>query len=81
MSSRWIFPLCLASLLWAFSFGLTAPLASHWMKDSGCSHTIIGLNTAVYYLGIALAASVVPWLMRSWGHGCLLVGMFLGYIY
>ncbi|MBY0523258.1 MAG: MFS transporter [Gemmataceae bacterium] len=61
---RWLILLCLASLLWSFSFGLGAPLASLWLKDAGASATVIGLNTATYYLGIALAASFVPALMR-----------------
>jgi MFS family permease len=74
--SRWIVPLCLASVLWAFSFGLNAPLASLWMEGAGCSDTLIGENTGVYYLGITLAAALVPWLMRRWRHGCLALGMF-----
>jgi MFS family permease len=72
---RWLVPLCLASLLWAFSFGLNAPLASLWMQDAGCNDTLKGLNTSAYYLGIALAAGAVPWLMRGFGHRALLAGM------
>jgi MFS family permease len=72
---RWIVPLCLASLLWAFSFGVNAPLAALWMQDAGCSDSLIGLNTSAYYLGIALAAGLVPGLMRRWGPGCLVFGM------
>ncbi len=74
-SFTWLLPLCLASFLWAFSFGTNAPLASLWMQDAGHSDTLIGLNTGAYYLGIALAATAVPGLMRRWGHGCVLVGM------
>jgi MFS family permease len=73
--SRWLAPLCLASLLWAFSFGVNAPLASLWMQDAGCNDTLKGLNTSAYYLGIALAAGAVPWLMRRWGRRALLLGM------
>jgi MFS family permease len=72
---RWLIPLCVASLLWAFSFGLSAPLASLWMQDAGCSNTLIGLNTGAYYLGIALAAGAAPWLMRRWGYRVLILGM------
>ncbi|HZY83751.1 MAG TPA: MFS transporter [Gemmataceae bacterium] len=72
---RWLVPLCLASLLWAFSFGVNAPLASLWMQGAGCGDTLIGLNTGAYYLGIALAAGAVPWLMRRWGRRVLLLGM------
>jgi MFS family permease len=72
---RWLVPLCLASLLWAFSFGLNASLAPLWMQDAGWKDTLIGLNTSAYYLGIALAAGAVPWLMRRWGHRALLLGM------
>jgi MFS family permease len=67
--------ICASALLWAFSFGLGAPLASLWLRDASCSTTLIGLNTAVYYLGIALAAPWVPALMRRWGRGSLAAGM------
>jgi MFS family permease len=62
-------------MFWAFNFGLGAPLASLRLQDAGCTAKVIGLNTSVYYSGIALAASVVPWMMRRWGRGCLVVGM------
>lgn len=67
--------LCLASAGWAFSFGLGAPLASLWLRDSGHSSRIIGLNTSLYYLGIALAALAVPWLMRRASRACVLAGI------
>ena len=66
---------CAASLCWAFSFGLGAPLASLWLQEAGHGATIIGLNTGVYYLGIALAAGLVPWMIRRWGRGCAVLGM------
>jgi MFS family permease len=72
---RWLLPLCLASLLWSISFGVNAPLASLWMQQAGCSDRLIGRNTGAYYLSIALAAGIVPWLMRRWGWAALLVGM------
>jgi MFS family permease len=75
MRETWLVPLCLASLFWSFSFGLSAPLASLEMQTAGCSDTAIGLNTATYYLGIAAAAAIVPWLMRRWGFGCPVAGM------
>ena len=49
-SGRRLAFISLASLGWAFSFGLGAPLASLWLKQAGCSDTVIGLNTAVFYL-------------------------------
>jgi MFS family permease len=75
-SVRTLLPLCLASVFWAFSFGSGAQLASLWLKDAGYSATTIGLNTSLYYGGIALAAGLVPYLMRRWGHACPIVGMF-----
>lgn len=72
---RWLVPLCLASLLWAFSFGANAALAPLWMQGAGWNDTLIGLNTSAYYLGIALAAGAVPWLMRRRGRRALVVGM------
>jgi MFS family permease len=80
-SAPWIAPqrhiavICLASIAWAFSFGLGAPLASLWLHDQGYSDTLVGLNTAVYYLGIAITAAAVPGLMRRWGGGCVVAGM------
>jgi MFS family permease len=73
---RWMWPLCLVSTLWAFSFGVNAPLASVWLHEAGCGDTLIGLNTAAYYLGIALAAPAVPWAMRRFGPAALLAGLF-----
>jgi MFS family permease len=72
---RWMAPLCVVSVLWAFSFGVNAPLAAVWMQTKGCSDTLIGLNTGVYYLGIAVAATLVPWAMRYWGCTALFVGV------
>jgi MFS family permease len=71
----WMVPLCLVSVLWAFSFGVNAPLASVWLQEEGCGATLIGLNTAAYYLGIALAALAVPWAMRRFGTLALLAGL------
>jgi MFS family permease len=67
--------LCLASAGWAFSFGLGAPLASLWLHDWGLSAKVVGLNTSVYYLGIALASLAVPRLMAWADRGCLVTGM------
>jgi MFS family permease len=78
---RTLVVLCAASVCWAFSFGLGAPLASLWLKaslppqDQSWLSTVIGVNTSLYYLGIALAAIMVPRLMRRWGNGCAIVGM------
>src|SRR5689334_9473855 len=73
--ARTLAVLCLASAGWGFGFGLGAPLASLWLKDAGGTKTVIGLNTAVYYLGIAVAAGAVPGMMRRWGKGCPVFGM------
>jgi MFS family permease len=67
----------LASVAWAFGFGLGAPLASLWLRDAGCSDTLIGLNTGVYYAGIAAAAGFVPALIRRWDRYCPVLGMIL----
>ena len=67
--------LCLASAGWAFSFGLGAPLASLWLRDAAHSARVIGLNTSLYYLGVALAAPLVPWLMRRGGRSCVVAGI------
>jgi MFS family permease len=76
-TSRTLTILCLASACWGFSFGLGAPLASLWMRDAGQGKTVIGLNTGIYYLAIALTAGLVPRLMRSWGRGCMVAGMLV----
>jgi MFS family permease len=74
-TNRALVTICIASVCWALSFGLSANLCSLWLQDAGASPTVIGLNTGVYYFGIALAALMVPTLMRRWGRGCLVVGM------
>jgi MFS family permease len=73
-SKRGLTLICLASAGWAFSFGLGATLASLWLAGEGWSETVVGLNTGCYYLGIALAALLVPGLMRRWGPGCVAAG-------
>jgi MFS family permease len=75
--ARALLAICAASALWGFNFGTGAPTASLWLRDHGRSDTVIGFNTAVYYLGIALTAPLVPWLMRRWGRGCIVLGMVL----
>lgn len=67
--------LCLASAGWAFSFGLGTPLASLWLRDAGCNARVIGLSTSIYYLGVALASLLVPWLMKRSSRACVTVGM------
>jgi MFS family permease len=69
--------ICLASFGWAFAFGLSAPLISIGLHEAGSSATIIGLNTAVYYSGLALAALLAPRLMRRFGPKCAAVAMVL----
>jgi MFS family permease len=67
----------LASLGWAFSFGLGAPLAAVWLKDAGRGPWVIGLNTCCYYLGAAVAAPLIPRLMARANRGCVFGGMLL----
>jgi MFS family permease len=73
--TRALLLICAAGALWGFNFGTGAPVASLWLRDHGSRDTIIGVNTAVYYLGIALTAPLVPWMMRRWGRGCIILGM------
>jgi MFS family permease len=74
-SRRTLLMLCLASGGWAFGFGLGAPLASLWLRDAGRSARIIGLNTSLYYVGVALAAFAVPYLMRRASRLCVVGGI------
>src|SRR5262245_11706397 len=67
----------LASLGWAFSFGLGAPLASLWLRDAGLGAWGIGLNTTFYYLGVVIAAPFVPRLMGRGSRACVVAGMLL----
>jgi MFS family permease len=74
---RKLVTLCAVSAAWAVSFGLGAPLASLWLADHGCEPTVLGLNTAAYYAGIALTALFLPrWMGRS-ARGCVVTGMLL----
>jgi MFS family permease len=74
-SRRVLLLLCLASAGWAFSFGVGGTLASLWLQENGVGQTWIGLNTSAYYLGVALAAPLAPWLMRRSARACVLGGM------
>jgi MFS family permease len=74
-SRRTLRALCVASAGWAFSFGLGAPLASLWLHTAGCDAKVVGLNTSVYYLGVAIASLLVPRLMARGGKVCVLAGM------
>jgi MFS family permease len=76
-TARGLLAICVAAALWGFNFGAGAPTASLWIHDHAGSDTVIGLNTAVYYLGIALTAPLVPWLMRRGGRSCIVLGMAL----
>ncbi len=62
---RTLFLFSLASAGWAFSFGLSIPLGSLWQKDAGCSASMVGLSTSIYYLGVVVAALLLPRLMQS----------------
>jgi MFS family permease len=73
--TRALLVICAASALWGFNFGTGAPVASLWLHDHGGSDTVIGVNTAVYYLGIALTAPLVPGVMRRRGRACIILGM------
>ena len=55
-SSKALFIICAACAGWAFSFGVSAPLAALWLEAAGCSDVVIGWNGGVHYLGLALAA-------------------------
>lgn len=74
---RVLMVLCLISAGWAFSFGLGAPLASLWLSEAGYSDGVVGLNTGIYYFGIAVTAIAVPGLMRRMGRGCPALGFVL----
>src|SRR4051812_8054482 len=76
MSRVPLYLVSLASFGWAFGFGLLASLAPLTMRDAGQSASAIGLNTSLYYLGVAVASPLVPLLMRR-GRACVVAGMAL----
>jgi len=76
-SRRTLAVLCLASMGWAFSFALGVEVAPLWLKDAGFSPKAIGLNTSVYYLGVAVASVFVPRLMARAGRRCVVAGMLI----
>jgi MFS family permease len=75
MHARTLFLLCLASGAWAFAFGLGSQVCTHWLKHHGASDTLIGLNHACYYLGVALGSLCVARLARRLGTSCAAWGM------
>jgi MFS family permease len=76
-AARALIVICVSGALWGSNFGAGAPTASLWLKDHDHGDTVIGLNTAAYYLGIALASPFVPRLMRRMGRRCIILGMAL----
>lgn len=73
--ARTLLVVCLASAAWAFSFGVGSQVVSHWLHAHDASNTVIGLNHAVYYLGLALASLAVPRLLRRHGSRAAAWGM------
>jgi MFS family permease len=79
--------ICLATLAWSFSFGLSAQVITLWLKAQDASLTVgplsvkgdalIGLNHSTYYAGIALASLAVPRMIRRLGNSCAGLGMIL----
>jgi MFS family permease len=67
--------LCLASAGWGFSFGLGLQLGALWLRAAGCSAGAIGLSTSIYYLGVAAASPLLPFLMSRSGHRVVVAGM------
>ena len=74
-TSRTLALVSLASLGWAVSFGMLSALAPLWLRAHGQPAGFIGLNTSIYYLGVAVASPFVPWLMRRTGRWCVVLGM------
>src|SRR5262249_35826923 len=74
---RCLLRISLASLGWAFSFGLGAPLAALWLKDAGRGAGTIGVNPSCDHRGAAVGTPLVPWLMARANRGCVLWGMLL----
>src|SRR5260370_7989125 len=69
--------LCLASAGWAFSFGIGGTLAAPLLAEAGYDKTTIGLNTSIYYLGVAVASVALPWLPRAPGRTFVVAGMLI----
>src|SRR5262245_52895850 len=75
--SRTLCLIRLASLGWAAGAGLLLSLPPVWLHAAGASPSAIGLNTALYYLGVAAASPFVPALMRRHGRASVVAGMLL----
>jgi MFS family permease len=67
----------LAGLGWAFSFGLGGSLCSLVLYNADVDAFAIGCNTALYYLGVAIASPFIPPLMARHNRLCLVLGMSL----
>jgi MFS family permease len=75
MHARPLLLLCLASAGWAFAFGLGSQVCTHWLKHHSASDTLVGLNHACYYLGVAVGSVCAPRLARRLGPACATWGM------
>jgi len=75
---RMLVLICLVSGGWACSFGLGSQVVTHWLKFHGASNSLIGLNHATHYLGLAIGSLLAPRLIGSWGmRGCSALGLIL----
>lgn len=76
LSTRSLVVIGATSACWAFSFGIGSQAISHWLHGQGVSDTVIGLNHSFYYLGLAVAACLVPFMARRLGStNCAALGM------
>jgi MFS family permease len=76
MSPSTLVWICLASAGWAFGFGVGSQACTHWLKHQAVSDTLIGLNHACYYLGVALGSMIAPRLAKGRGLRCAGWGIF-----
>src|SRR5581483_519699 len=75
MDARTLTLLCLASGGWAVAFGVGSQVSTHWLKYHAASDTLVGLNHACYYLGVALGSLAAPQLARRLGPACAAWGL------
>ncbi|MET0580674.1 MAG: MFS transporter, partial [Pseudoxanthomonas sp.] len=66
-----------AATIFGLTYGLGAPLISLALSKRGLGETMIGLNAAMYALGVLAVAALLPRLAARWGARKVIVGSLL----
>ncbi|WP_449415531.1 MFS transporter [Ochrobactrum teleogrylli] len=67
----------LTAAMFGLTYGLSAPLIALELSDAGYSEALIGVNGAMYAVGVLMIAPFLPALLKRFGFGRLAKGALL----